>query len=99
MDRAIHEEHLGLEPGGGHVAPITCKWSTVIVHGSAVNICRLVVHKFITGIGDELVWHTGICPLEFITSKCVMCTCNLCGYCMGSNTLFEKKRWHNFGYT
>ena len=27
---------------------ITCKWSTVIVNGSAVNICRLVMHKFIT---------------------------------------------------
>jgi hypothetical protein len=25
------------------------------VNGSAVNICRLVVHKFITRSGDELV--------------------------------------------
>ena len=43
MDRAIHEEHLGLEPGGGHACrlSITCKRSTVIVDGSAVNICIL----------------------------------------------------------
>ena len=53
------------------------------MNGSAVNICTLVVLL--------LGRHTDIFPLEFITSKCVMCTCNLCGCCTGSNMLFEKK--------